>query len=121
MTKSERDMFYNKQTKKWEKKLSVKIFEIWEKNWCYGFKGKSLVLFWTILTGFCINFELKKKTIKKIPRSKNQKAYLFYVFIMLEQIYYNESNLDDEGNFITDIAKDNAVIKKVSGQHRISC
>ena len=76
---------------------------------------------WTILTGFCINFELKKKTIKKIPRSKNQKAYLFYVFIMLEQIYYNESNLDDEGNFITDIAKDNAVIKKVSGQHRISC
>ena len=40
---------------------------------------------------------------------------------MLEQIYYNESNLDDEVNFITDIAKDNAVIKKVSGQHRISC
>ena len=112
MTKSERDMFYNKQTKKWEKKLSVKIFEIWEKNWCYGFKGKSLVLFWTILTGFCINFQLKKKTFKKIPRSKNQKAYLFYVFIMLEQIYYNESNLDDEGNFTTDIAKDNAVDKK---------
>ena len=44
--------------------------------------------------------------------SKYQKAYLFYVFIMLEQIYYNESNLDDEGNFTTDIAKDNAVDKK---------
>ena len=70
---------------------------------------------------FLHQFPAKKKTIKKIPRSKNQKAYLFYVFIMLEQIYYNESNLDDEGNFIPDIAKDNAVIKKVSGQHRISC
>ena len=31
---------------------------------------------------------------------------------MLEQIYYNQSNLDDEGKFITDIAKDNAVDEK---------
>ena len=32
---------------------------------------------------------------------------------MLEQIYYNEINLDDEGNnFTMDITKDNAVDKK---------
>ena len=31
---------------------------------------------------------------------------------MLEQIYYKEINLDDEGNFTMDITKDNAVDKK---------
>ena len=31
---------------------------------------------------------------------------------MLEQIYYKEINLDDEGNFTLDITKDNAVDKK---------
>ena len=61
---------------------------------------------------FMHQFPAKKKTIKKIPGSKNQKVYLFYVFIMLEQIYYNQSNLDDEGKFITDTAKDNAVDEK---------
>ena len=33
---------------------------------------------------------------------------------MLEKIYYNEINLDDEGNFKADIIKDNAVDKKKS-------
>ena len=32
--------------------------------------------------------------------------------MMLEQIYYKEINLDDEGNFTMDITKDNAVDKK---------
>ena len=32
---------------------------------------------------------------------------------MLEQLYYNEINLDDEGNFTMDITKDN-VVDKVS-------
>ena len=31
---------------------------------------------------------------------------------MLGKIYYNEINLNDEGNFTMDIAKDNAVVKK---------
>ena len=31
---------------------------------------------------------------------------------MLEQIYYNKINLDDEGNFTTYITKDNAVDKE---------
>ena len=31
---------------------------------------------------------------------------------MLEQIYYREINLDNEGNFTMDITKDNAVDKK---------
>ena len=33
---------------------------------------------------------------------------------MLEQIYYKEINLDDEGNFTLEIAKDNAVDQKKS-------
>ena len=33
---------------------------------------------------------------------------------MLEQIYYKEINLDDEGNFTLEIAKDNAVDQKRS-------
>ena len=32
--------------------------------------------------------------------------------MMLEQIYYKEINLDDEGNFTMDITKDNVVDKK---------
>ena len=32
--------------------------------------------------------------------------------MMLEQIYYKEINLDDEGNFTMDITKDDAVDKK---------
>ena len=31
---------------------------------------------------------------------------------MLEQLYYNEINLDDEGNFRMNITKDNVVDKK---------
>ena len=31
---------------------------------------------------------------------------------MLKQIYYNEINLDDDGNFTMDITKDNVVDKK---------
>ena len=31
---------------------------------------------------------------------------------MLEQIYYKEINLDDNGNFTMNMAKDNAVDKK---------
>ena len=31
---------------------------------------------------------------------------------MLEQLYYNEINLDDEGNFTMDITKDNVVDKE---------
>ena len=31
---------------------------------------------------------------------------------MLEQIYYKEINLDDDGNFTMNMAKDNAVNKK---------
>ena len=31
---------------------------------------------------------------------------------MFEKIYYNETNLDDEGNFTVDITNDNAVNKK---------
>ena len=34
--------------------------------------------------------------------------------MMLEQIYYKEINLDDEGNFTLEIAKDNAVDQKKS-------
>ena len=41
---------------------------------------------------------------------------------MLEQIYYKEINLDDEGNFTVDITKDDTVgKKKVSGWWRIRC
>ena len=31
---------------------------------------------------------------------------------MFEKIYYNETNLDDEGNFTVDITNDDAVNKK---------
>ena len=34
--------------------------------------------------------------------------------MMFEQIYYKEINLDDEGNFTLEIAKDNAVDQKKS-------
>ena len=37
---------------------------------------------------------------------------LFSRFIMFEKIYYNETNLDDEGNFTVDITNDDAVNKK---------
>ena len=32
--------------------------------------------------------------------------------MMLEQIYYKETNLDEEGNFTMDITKNNAVSKR---------
>ena len=61
---------------------------------------------------FMHQFPAKKKKNSKKYLGQNIKKYIFYVFIMLEQIYYNESNLDDERNFTTDIAKDNAVDEK---------
>ena len=35
--------------------------------------------------------------------------------MMLEEIYYKEINLDDEGNFTMDVTKDNAWIKNFFG------
>ena len=76
-------------------------------------------------------WKTKKTHIKKIlgskktPRPKksisSKKNYLdqkisFSRFMMLEQIYYKEINLDGEGNFTMNITKNNAVNKKSFGR-----
>ena len=48
---------------------------------------------------------------KKLFRSKKHRSLALSCW---KKIYYNEINLDDEGNFKTDIIKDNAVDKKKS-------
>ena len=60
--------------------------------------------------------EKKLRRKNKCPKKKTIqiKKTSFCSFIMLEKIYYNEINLDDEGNFKTDIIKNNAVDKKKS-------
>ena len=67
----------------------------------------------------------KNIRVKKTPRPKksisSKKNYLdqkisFSRFMMLEQIYYKEINLNGEGNFTMNITKNNAVNKKSFGR-----